>query len=165
MSYITKFAKARATNSTAAAYPTITVTTTEPSGDGVVNVTPIGKQSQGTQAQISFYGVGADNATFNWLILGWRATTNNLWVPYLLAGGAGVLGDFTGTAGADVIATERFADTITVAAGGTVNVQYNLLTVADSPNCIFLNTNGFAKLEILFEKDTTTSMNALIAFI
>src|SRR5262249_8748074 len=118
--------QALATSVSVASFPSKIATVTEPTNDGVINV---GWQSDtradGTVPQTLLvlpYALAANNDTFDLRVIGWRPAgplgpqSTPLWVPYILAGVSCTACAATGVAGAPVLNTERFCDTIAVTA-------------------------------------------------
>jgi len=164
------FRRVRTTNSTDSAFPARTATTTEPTGQGIVNLSrPDYGQPVQEWVQFLFYGTDAANETFDARILGWRkvitesdGTATALWVPTIIAQVACTLSTFTGVSGAVVTNTEFFCDTLAVTLANTLQVQVNSQT-NDTPGNVLVNTVGYNKLEVLFDMGTAASGNALIA--
>ncbi len=173
------FEKARTTNQTSASFVAKVPTTTEPTGSGSTatnaSVRQLGQlngRAYTSSVIVCPYGVGSDTNTFSVRVIGWRRVGNAdsgtvLWIPVLLAEieatistGAGC----TGVAGADVVATEYFADTITVTYGNA-NVSVEVVSpAADIPAHAVVSTKGFQKIELSFSTGSSaTSCNALIA--
>ena len=150
-----------AANSTAAGADAPSPTTTEPTGEDVLSVA-------GNYMVLAFYGVGADNSTGSCGLYGWR-NANGLWIPFHLIDLDFTLSAEVGVAGAEVLDTERFADSISV---GTVTgptlgdqVWQGLATEgSDITAHAYIATLGFPKIQLDVFKGTATSVNALHSF-
>lgn len=161
---VTTYLKARSSNSTDANFASKVATVTAPSGTGVSATRIIGEFSNSAIAVVPF-GAGADNSTFDLRILGWRATGNGLYVPTILCQVACTLSTSVGVAGADVLDTERFVDTLTLSLGNA-GVDCQVFSPAnDTPSHVIVDTKGVSFVEFLFDMGTATSGNALFAFI
>ena len=155
------WSRALTTNSTATGFASKIATITEPSGEGVHPV--------GGDEYVEFipFGTNGDNDTFSMRIIGWRqhrgAIGTDLWIPNVLSEISAVLGTSIGIAGAEVINTEFFADTIALVSNGGV------LTVVSQTagNTIAMGRvpiAGFDKIEFAFDlagAQEAVSMNAL----
>lgn len=169
--------KARSVNQTSAAFVSKVPTTTEPLGDAgtatgssVINMVRDSGQSQNL-IKIKPYGVGADDTTFSVRVIGWSAIQNAgnvipfLWVPELLGEFLCTLSSYCpGVAGATVVATEYFADTISMtypAASSSIDIASN---GADCIAHVVLDAKGNEKIELSFTTGSSaTSCNALIS--
>ena len=159
-----KFAKARTTNATDTSFASKVPTTTKPSGEGVINLKREARASQ--WVELVPYGTGDANDVFEMWVIGWREI-DGLWVPKRLVKLTCTLGAMTGVAGASVLATELFCDTVT-ASMGISNVSYELYSPADDTAChVKVQTGGNELLELIFDATTgdPTGMNCLVAFV
>lgn len=160
------FAKAYATNATDSSFAARGDTTTEPTGDGVINL--VGAERVGAwTAQIVFYGVGDANDVVNAKVYGVRRAGAS-WTFIPLMSLVATLGTKTGVSGGGVGAAELYADTLVVASPsyGVADSSYRLVSPADNTAArLMLDTEGFEKLVIDFDMDTgsPTSANALVA--
>lgn len=166
------FRKARSANSTDSGFPSRVPTMTAPSGTGVINLCT----SDGMLAQngmvLLLYGLGADNDTMSCRVIGWRSVgendvTTGLWIPVILCEFAAVLSGATGVAGATILNTERFADTITLTTGND-DVSVDIVSpTGDVIAHAMMDLKGFQKVELTFKLGGTppTSMNALVALL
>jgi hypothetical protein len=179
--------KAFNVNSTATAFATLIPTVTEPvsvrSGEvasGIFDLVPGGRGLVQDTVLVGFFGAGADNATFDARLWGWDrigsdpATT--LWVPRILASFTCTLSTMVGIAGAKIINTDRFADTLVVNAvapqpffpgvnatpaaefGGSIKVfspANNFMAWAEVP------LMGCEKLQFDFDSTGSTDSNAV----
>lgn len=167
--------KALADNSTAADFTAKSPTVTEPTGNGVFNLTKFVGGSVPMYAMIWPFGSDADAETFDMRLWGWWRITgdgqnSDLWIPSILAGLSVVLSTPVGVAGAEVLNTDFFADTITITSGmepvitadttnqGTIVRQSNAgnqIAWAKVPLC------GPEKIEFDFDRGTAASANCL----
>ena len=162
--FIQKFAKVRATNSTAVSFTNGQATLTQPSGAGILTPPTTGQFTRGV-LQVVPYGSGSDDNTINVRVRGWRPTENNLWIPVMLVQAACTLGASVGVAASDVLDTERFADTVTLSLANT-GVDCQAVSPAnDSVAHFVVDTKGFPLVEVLLAVGTATSANALVAWI
>jgi hypothetical protein len=163
------FRKAKATNATDTSFPSRIPTLTEPSGDGVHNLAQDGQGLAQNRAVIVPYALGDDDDVFALRIIGWRAVgtgPTRLWIPVILGELTCTVSTAIGIAGAEVLNTERFADTLAIVTGGNgdwIDVNSptgNIIAFAT------VNLHGFQKVEFTFDATTgdPTSMNALVAF-
>ncbi len=162
-----RFQKARVTNAGNTSFAAKVPTLVRPSGDGVhylhggipnfLHVIP--------------YGTGDDNDVFEMRIILWNRIEDagaTLWMPSNLTASAFVctLSAAVGIADGAVLATERFADTIT-SADTAINSQtlpVSIISpVGDVAAGIILSTLGAEMIEFLFDSTTgdPTGMNAL----
>jgi hypothetical protein len=181
-----RFRKARSVNATNTSFASKIPTRTEPSGDAGTatgaSVIDLCGQPDGptpSHAMCVFYGTGDSNDIFEVKLIGWRRVGSGLttlWVPTILAHLVCTLGTSVGVAGGEVLATEAFVDTITVASAGeptyvaattnsgTVRISSpagDLIGFAEVPLL------GCQKLELIFDMTTgdPTGGNALLAFV
>lgn len=147
------WAKVRSTNSTDGSFPAKIPTVTEPTGAGVI------AWAGRTGLLLIPYGTGADDSTFDVKIIGW-AKIGTLWVPALVAQVAVTLSTIVGVAAAEIVATERFADTLALTKGlGTI-----VNPVGDTqPASLMIASQlaAFEKLEFVFDLGTATAANAI----
>lgn len=155
------YVHALAANSTATAYSTTYVYTSEPTGDGIFFTGGF------NQAVVQPYGVGADNATGGIRVLGLRrinttGTVNN-WVATPVAQATTVLCSATGVSGAAIGTTSRFADAVTLTLGPASTG--GLTGTTDVPGHLVIDLEGFTKFKVEPIVTTATSANALVALI
>lgn len=95
------------------------------------------------------FGTGSDNATFTLQVVAW-SNVSGLWVPSILYEATCTLSTSVGVAGAAVVATERFADTITSTANkGNANVDVVVLSPADNtPGHVVIDVKGAEMVEV-----------------
>lgn len=153
------WAKALAANSTDTSFAALAPTTTMPS-TGVVNMLSAGAQYSGVPNNLllAFYGTGAENTTYSARVTGW-SKIDTLWVPAPLAELACTLGTAVGVAGASVVATERFADTITQASGAASIV---ISSLADNRvGWVLIDPLGHELVQVSFDMTGATNGNAI----
>lgn len=117
-----------------------------------------------------FYATGADNVTFNARCYAWTPQPGSnsvpvLWVPVLLCEVALIASTIVGVAGAPVVATERFADTVTLTIGNA-NISIETLspgtTTANSGIAhVLLDFKGPQLIEWVLDVGTATDANGL----
>ena len=166
----TDFRKAKATNATDTSFPSKIVTRTEPTNDGVHNLTQSEGAAQNGMVVIP-YILGDDDDACAMRIIGWRRIgknpATNLWIPAILAELTCTASTAVGIAAADVLNTERFCDTIVLVTG---NDDISIDIVSPTGNVIahaVVDLKGFQKVEFTFDATTgdPTSMNCLFALI
>jgi len=161
-----RFRKARSSNSDDASFPSRVATTTEPTSDGVVDLTNGSVHRPAPQwLYLVPYGVGDADDVFDMVVLGWRRV-DTLWVPTRLLKVTCTLSAAVGVSGAAVADTERFCDTVASAAVGVSNVTYTLHSPADDTIAhVRVSPEGCERVEVLFDMTTgsPTSANCLVA--
>lgn len=177
LTHYERLRKARATNQTSASFvskvPVGSIPTTVDSATGASIFTAgyLGAQCQNGM-KIFPYGVGSNNNTFNMRVIGWEVVDlglpTELWVPGILVEVQNTLSsNIPGLANRAVIATEFFADTMTlVGTTGNANISCEIFSPADDANMahLMLDIKGCALVEVTFSisSGSTTSMNALL---
>lgn len=161
--YSSKLQRVRTTSSTDSTFPSKAPTATAPTGDGVIG-DPI-VQGAPSWVQIIPFGDGADNATFDLRVIGWKVSDLGLWVPTILAQAACTLSGAVGANGFEVTASQRFTDTITL-----TQVQANVDSKLSSPTgdlvaSFQVETRGSALIEVIFDLGTATGANALVSWV
>lgn len=161
--YASKLQKVRATSSTDANFPSKVPTATAPSGAGVVG-DPI-VQGSPQWIQIVPFGDGADDATFDLRVIGWKVSDLGLWVPMILAQAVCNLSSAVGVDTYEVTSSQRFVDTIAL-----TQVQANVDSKLSSPvgnlvGSFQVETRGSALIEIIFDLGTATGANALVSWV
>lgn len=174
------FRKARSVNQTSNGYVSKIPTVTEPTGDAATatgaSVIDIGTDGNYCQNGMIIlpYGIGSNNQTMSVRVIGWRkvgltdgqgGATTTIWIPVVLAEFACTLSSTPiGIAGAQVLNTELFADTITLTYGNN-NVSVEIISpAADIIAHAVLDLKGFKKVELSFTTGgSATSCNALVA--
>lgn len=157
--------KAKATNATDTSFASKVPTTTEPTNDGVVDLA--GQGEAPTWLMLIPYGTGDADDAFDMRLLGWRKVAT-LWVPTILLQFTATLGTAVGVAGAAVVATEMFADTVSDPATGMGSVGANCQPSSPANNTVahyLVDTRGCPKVEFCFDATTgnPTGMNCLWA--
>lgn len=161
---VAKFERVRATSSTDSSFPSIVPTATAPTGAGVISNPRVGNEAP-DWVQIIPFGDGADNATFDLRVIGWKPTALGLWIPSLLAQAACTLSAAVGVNTYEVTASQRFADTIALTQVLT-DVDSKLSSVTGDLVASFqVETRGSAFIQITFDLGTATGANALISWV
>ena len=114
---------------------------------------------QGTTVEISPFGTGADNTTFDMRLVGWSSTASGLWVARIICNLSCTNSAYVGVAAHTVINTERFVDTITVNSGGANVVIPTGL--ADTPLTAVINVSGFEVVTAEYDMTGATNANLL----
>lgn len=162
--YVSRFVRARATDSADATFPSRVATTTAPSGTGVIS-SPFFGQRAPALAQIIPFGAGADNSTFDLQVIGWRPTFNGLWIPNVLVQAACTLCTAVGVGTSDVPSTSRFVDTISLTLHNA-NVDASVLSKTnDTIGSFVVDAKGCQLIEVIFDLGTATGANALVAWV
>lgn len=171
---------ARPVNETSGSYVSKVPTITEPvSFAGTPSGTSAFVHNNGWQGGISQnavkifpYGLGADTTSFNMRVIAWNflpatATKRAEWFPYPLAEVLCAVSSGCPGAGEQILATEFFADTITlVGSVGNPNVSCEIISPGnDTMGHIIVGLKGCSKFEIIFDMVTATSANALLAML
>lgn len=161
-SYVSKLQRVRATSATGS-FPSRVPTATAPTGDGIVN-DPI-VQGAPEWVQVVPFGDGADNATFDCRVIGWKVSDLGLWVPTILAQAACTLSAAVGVNAYEVTASQRFADTITLTQV-LANVDSKLSSpTGDLVGSFQVQTRGCVLIEVTFSLGTATGANALVSWV
>jgi hypothetical protein len=178
--------KAFLTSQGAASYPSRIPTVKEPSYDGVVDLRAQDWASGATPVQVMIlpYGTGSNDDAFVMRLLGWRrigtpegvnTPVTVLWVPTPFGEFTCTLGAAVGVAGAAILNTEAFADTIVPVTGklpdgtggaGTALVSEIYVETPADDTIAWLTTplRGFEKIEFCFKYSVNTPAgNALYA--
>lgn len=161
--YVSKLKRVRATSATGT-FPSKVPTSTAPTGAGVIEDPIVGDKAP-EWIQVLPFGDGADNATFDCRVIGWKVSDLGLWVPTILAQAACTLSAAVGVASTEVVAAQRFADTIVL-----TQVQANVDSKVSSPTADLVGsfqvqTRGSVLIEITFNLGTATGANALISWV
>ncbi len=178
--------RALVTNVTASSFTTKAPTTTEPTGNTIINLCQPQSFGGTLPQRVVFWpiGTGSDNDAFSLRVWSWRRigsgdSPNVLWIPTILTEVSCTVCATVGVALSPVLATERFVDTITLVAA-----RSRVQTGADGASAttliepeIFSPTNdligffithllGSQKLELDFDETTNTpAANALYALL
>lgn len=181
--------RACATNASSTGFTAKTAgVTTKPSGNLVYPVAEIGYEFR-SRMRLWPIGVGSENDAFSIRIWGWnRSGSGNgaggiIWLASILGEFSCTLGKYVGVANSPVLATERFADTITVVSEPTTrdgeltpSTDAETFTTQgtteifspanDTPGWVELRLRGAELLEFDFDQTTgTPTMNALLQFL
>lgn len=107
------------------------------------------------------FGVGNANLTVKLRVWGFRASVGGF-IGVLLWAGTCTLCDTTGTAGFDVVNTDKYCDAITTTVG-TENVDCRTVSPgSELPAHVMVRTKGSEFLVLDFDKDGATSVNAIV---
>lgn len=168
--------KAFATNANTSSFPSKVATITEPTNDGVLNILDTGVTIP-QWAHILPYGLGANNDAASMRVIGWRrvrgtTTDITLWVPEVLCEVACTFSAAVGIAGAPVLNTEAFADTITIVSEPTITADVTRQGTVevyspanDTQAYINVRLNGVEKIELTWDQTTNNpTTNALVTF-
>lgn len=147
-------------------------TITEPVNDGVMDLRALQTGIVVPELiKLWVIGLGADNDVASIRIIGWhqvvKTSTNTLWVPTIIGEFSCTFSTCVGVAGAAVLDTERFADTIVpvaarladqvIAAGTATNSLVGVCSPANNtPGHIILPISGFEKIEFTVDQTTNT---------
>lgn len=177
------------TANTTAAYATVIPTITEPSGTkvgdagttGVFNLTAGRTGHTPKRIHCLFFGAGSDNNQPKCRLYGWSRIGSSpvatLWIPTLIFDLTLTLSAKIGIAGADIVATDRFADTVSVTyQPTTINTITTSGNITDGELKVFSPANdliawveacvhGFEKIQFDFDKGTATNVNAAFRFL
>ena len=160
------FKRSLTNNSTSTSFSNPAPTTTEPETVDSDTPTSNAKVFSPTKNAIvmNFFGTDADGETFDVRFFGWSLATDGtntpLWVPSFLVQLTATLSTATGVAGAAVINTEFFADTLVASTSVTGSSSF----YAHSPennviaSCV-LDTFGWDKIEARFDLTGAASAN------
>ncbi len=171
------FQKARSVNQTSSSFVSKVPTNATPQGDAgtATGASVIDLGIDGDRAQNAIvvlpYCTGNDDVTFSVRVIGWRPVgindrTTCLWIPVVLAELSCTGGATVGVAGMVLVATERFADTITLTTGNA-NVSTDVNSPADDTIAhAVVDLKGFQNVELSFSTGSSaTACNALISLI
>lgn len=163
-SYVSKLSRVRATSATGS-FPSKVPTSTAPTGAGVVNDPIVGDKAP-DWVQVIPFGDGADNATFDLRVIGWKVSDLGLWVPTILAQAACILSSTVGSNTFEVTASQRFADTITLTQVIASSVDSKLSSPTGELVASFqVETRGCVYVEVTFNLGTATGANALVSWV
>ncbi len=162
---------ARSTDATDTSFPSLVVTATEPTGNGVIEVStgPLGP----SHAKVLIFVTGTDDAVLTGLrIVCWDVGgigTQKLWFPRIVcAPFAAVLSTSVGVAGGIIDASDRLADTITNSDTAITSVSDRVQIVSPTNNIpahISFDLKGARKLQFDFDLGANmTGGNVLVAF-
>lgn len=170
----------RTTNENASGFASKIPTVTEPTNDGVLNLTSSGIL---VVQNIKLWPIllGSENDVSSMRIIGWHRIlldgSTTLWMPTPIGEFVCTASATVGVAGAAVVATERFCDTITpvakmtrdqvIAAGTAIGSNYEVMSpTVDLIAHIIMPLSGFEKIEVTSDQTTGTStFNVLYSFV
>lgn len=175
----TPLRKARTLNETASSFGARIPMATEPpvdagtaTGQATINMRN-GGGLMSSRLMVIPYGVGTNDQTFSFRVLGWRRfgeerDVDMIWIgPILLVEANCIIDDtLVGLALKKILATEIFCDTITLqGTSGVANISHELVSPADGITIAhaMVDTKGCDRVEVQFKVGTATSANALIA--
>jgi hypothetical protein len=160
--------KALTTNSTATAFTAKIPVATEPSGDGVFDLTSasvaVGSPTKvPSYIEVIPYAVDGNNDTLDMRLWGWsRVNVEALWIPRPLAEMSVVIGNISGAA---IAANTFMADTITLDLGAADGAFTSIISPAgDVTASILIHTRGCRYIEFDFDlagAQEAVSMNAM----
>lgn len=158
------FAKIQSANSDDNSWDSIVPTATEPSGDGVKTLSSAvtGNVMDIDTLILVPFGTNAANEVFDMRVWGWRPI-GSLWIPVLLCELNCTLSATTGVSGYDVADTDYLCDTLTITYG---NDGTDVAVVSPANDLVahaIVDVKGFAKVQIIFNIDTSATANCLIA--
>lgn len=166
------------TNLNESGFASLVSTTTKPTASATRAVIsgmgkPGGPGTMGpTWMKLFFILLGADDDVSSFRLVGWnrvmKDTLNDLWVPQPFAEFSVTASTAVGVAGAAVLNTERFADTIApvalmledgkIAAGTSLTATVWIHTPANNtPGHVIIPTRAFELLEFTSDQTTGTS--------
>lgn len=154
--------RAFATSSTATSFAAKAATLTKPSGDGVIELAPLGQPVESALLVYPF-GEGDEDTTFSLRLLAWHVA-DGTWFASTLLELVCTLSAYVGVAGGAVTATERFADTLAaVTDSGNEGVDYLINSPAnDTPAHALILLKGTALPELSVDLTGATAGNALV---
>jgi hypothetical protein len=110
---------------------------------------------------LCFFGTDAANEAFNVRVLEWRQVAT-LWIPRPIVTTALVtLGATPGIAGELVDDSQFFADTIGAAGAGSDSDVVIMSPTSDLIATMVINPRGAQRVEVVFDRTTAASCNAL----
>ncbi len=177
----------RAVNENASGFVSKIPTITEPTGGGTTAtgaaVLELTKNTLHVPKRMKLWPIllGSSNDVSSMRMIGWHRVTlaglTTLWLPTIIGEWVCTAGAAAGIAGAAVLDTELFCDTIVpvaartrdqvIAAGTSLGSQYEVLsTVGDLIAHLIVPIAGFEKLEFVSDQTTGTStFNVLYSFL
>ena len=114
------------------------------------------------------FGTGSNDQTFDIRVYGWNRSSGDLWYPTMLIELTCTISTaLPGVAGADVIATEYFADEIVPDVTNTGTDNYELISPKSSIGVakVIVDHFGSELIELQFDLLTAAGANALYRFI
>lgn len=176
-----QFRKARSVNATGSSFPSTRMVIDEPKGDAatatgrsIIELCPKEGGMAANGMMVMPYSTGADNDTYSVRVYGWRFVQGNIttakgcWRPVLLIEMAcTATATDVGIAGGYIVATEMFADTLSLATGND-DVSVDIVSPTGDVAAHFVcDLKGCQKAELTFKTGTQapTDMNALVALL
>lgn len=146
---VTSLKRAQTTNSTDTSYTARRSTVTRPAASATRSVFDVGQGPSRTTAEIWPVGGNDNNDVVNYKVVGWNKTISGLYVKTPICEIQATLSStLVGVASQDVIATEFFADTITLTSGAaTIRTG----VVDEDEASILVDISGFELWEILYK--------------
>lgn len=151
--------KLLSTNDSSTSFASRIITATKPSTniierEGVITENLI---------ELVFFGAGSDDQTFDARLIGWNRTNGSaaVWIPTPIAQLSCTLCTAVGVAGGDVVASDRFVDTIT---GASWNPSGGVEIVSPTGNIIahvLVDMKGSELLQVDWDMTGATSGNCL----
>lgn len=168
-SLVSDWKKAQSTNSTATSFSASLATATKPEASATRSIISVVKSMRDSNTLcVMPYGGNDNNDVINQKVRGWNfiksAGTYGLWVPSLICEVQATLSStLVGVAGEDVVATELFADILTLTTGIAVLKQ----GTADIDAATYLvDVSGFELVEITYDLGAGgDTQNALYRFV
>jgi hypothetical protein len=161
--------KLKATNFTDTSFAARKSTLTEPTGDGVVDLSNPGQTSVQNGVMVKFFGTDANNENFKVRIYGWHRCLTAVagvysWEHILLADLACTLGNLAGVASGSILDTDFEVDTITEVTACNVDLVSPASDIRGAH--VMLDVKGASKIEFLFDRNSSAaSANALYRLI
>lgn len=169
-SLVSNWKLAQSTNSTATSFSALLSTLTRPAASATRSVIDLGKPGSRTSntLEVMPFGGNDNNDIVITKVSGWNFVkdpgTRGMWVSRMICEVSATLSStLVGLADEDVVATEFFADTLTLTTGIAVLLQ----GTADLDNASFqCDVSGFEIVEITYDLGTGgDTQNALYRFI
>lgn len=150
------FVKLLSTNATDASFPSKVPTVTEPTGDGVIDVTKNGIVYN--NIILVPFGTNANDQTFKLRLIGWRKVST-LWVPVpLMQATCTLSSSIPGVSGATVSNSNYFVDTVTLESWVNSNVSAEAVSPTGNIAAhILADMKGFAKVEVTFDRNSSAA--------
>jgi hypothetical protein len=160
---VNPFKRAMTTNSTAGSFSANLATSTRPAASATRMVVDRDRGEDRTTLRISLFGTGSNDQTVSVKVFGWIAgVANNLYVPQFICQVQGTLSStLVGVTGEDVIATEMFADVLSLTAGiATLNQGTSDVDTA----WLECDVSGYELIEVSFIVGSATDANGIWSF-
>lgn len=162
---IARLIKGMATNATASSFSALLATATKPAASSTRTVIDRGKGPSRCVIRVIPFAVATNNQTMSVKVVGWHMSRKDsitpvpLWVANTICLVACTMSStLVGVAGADVVTTELFADTLSLTNGTAVLDQ----GTADVDTASFIaDVSGYELVEIIPIIGSSTSANTL----